>query len=202
MKTIIRTTLILAVLIFGINTANAQIGPLSLGIKAGVNLSNVTDGDAKVGFNGGVTVDFALPADLYLMSGLEYSLKGAKIDEIDTKLNLSYLQLPVHLGYKLDIISGAKIVFHAGPYVGYAVDGKWKSGGVSVDAFGDEIAQVAGGIAKLKRFDFGVGLGAGVEFGKIGVGLGYDFGLADIYDGNLDGSIKNKNAYLTVGYKF
>ncbi|MDR2954228.1 MAG: PorT family protein [Prevotella sp.] len=54
---------------------------------------------------------------------------------------------------------------------------------------------------KLKRFDFGVGLGAGAEFGKIGVGLGYDFGLANISD-ESGFSIKTQNAYLTLGYKF
>lgn len=209
MKATIKASLLAVALLVGISI-NAQVGPISFGVKAGMNLSNMHEsdgggnGDAKVGFNAGVTLDYAFASDVYLMTGLEYSLKGTKQDNL--KLNLSYLQLPVHVGYKLTVAPGTKIVFHVGPYIGYAVDGKWKIGGISVDAFGDEMK--AQGASLLKRFDFGVGLGAGVEFGKIGIGLGYDFGLANTaksfeYEGEkYDSKLRNMNAYLTLGYKF
>ncbi len=214
MKTILKTSLIAIALLLGIS-ANAQEKPLTFGVKAGMNLSNFSgdgDSDSKIGFNAGVTVDYALSSDLYLLSGLELTTKGAKAEYSESESGVSvkykatatpmYLQLPVHLGYKLTVTEGTKIVFHAGPYIAYGIGGKTKTkasaNALSIDInhedkedfFGDEGA---------KRFDFGVGLGAGVEFGKIGVGLGYDFGLTKLYD---EGNNKNMNAYLTVGYKF
>jgi len=214
MKTIIKTTLIAVAILIGI-TANAQDKPLTFGVKAGIDLHNIggdADGtDAKIGFTGGVTLDFAFTPDLYLMTGLDFSMKGAKIGEgfdedagkVDVKLNLSYLQLPVHIGYKLAVGETTKINFHAGPYIAYGISGKWKGSAsgisASIDAFGDE--STAAELPKLKKFDFGLGLGVGVEFGKIGAGIGYDFGLTNIHDGNV-GKIRNMNGYLTVGYKF
>ncbi|MDR0823739.1 MAG: PorT family protein [Prevotella sp.] len=201
MKTIIKTSLIAIALLMGVN-ASAQT-PITFGIKAGVNLSNLTgDSDgtkAKIGFNAGVTVDFGIAQDVYLLTGLEYSLKGAKLsDEGETmKLGLSYIQLPIHVGYKLAVAEGTNIVFHAGPYLGYLAGGNWSYDGASIGIFSD----AGEAISKFKRFDFGVGLGVGAEFGKIGVGLGWDFGLAKIMD-EANVSVKNSNAYLTVGYKF
>ncbi len=59
------------------------------------------------------------------------------------------------------------------------------------DVFGDD---------GYKRFDFGLGLRAGLEFNqKVPVSIGYDFGLLDINDGV---SAKNRNLTLSVGYKF
>ena len=222
MKTIIRTVLIAVALLIGVS-AGAQDKPLAFGVKAGMNLSNFSgdlDMDAKVGFNAGVTVDYGFTPDLFFMTGLEFTTKGAKAsDDFDMKLNLSYIQLPIHVGYKLNVAENTRINLHAGPYLAYAVEGKWKAkeGSVegSVSAFGDEMDAVG---LKMKRFDLGIGLGVGVEFGQFNVGLGYDLGILDISDfgkelqiGNdnisiiVDGSdykVRNMNAYLTVGYKF
>lgn len=203
MRALVKTTIVAIALFVGV-TVNAQNLPVQFGVKGGVNLSNITDGDnggdAKVGFNVGITLDYAIASDLYLLTGLEYSMKGMKDSGI--KLNLSYLQLPVHVGYKMSMTENTKIVLHAGPYLGYAVDGKWKVGSVSVDAFSDEFNDATEGAVKLGRFDFGLGLGVGLEVDKISIGLGYDFGLTNIYDGSFDGKLRNMNAYLSVGYKF
>lgn len=199
MKTIIKSGLIAVALLVGISV-NAQDKPLTFGVKAGINLANVggdlDDTDAKIGFNAGVTMDYAFTPDIYLLTGLELTTKGFKVDGGDVgemKANLMYLQLPIHVGYKLAVTDATKIVFHAGPYVAYGIGGKTtltllgeKGKGDSFDVF--------------KEFDFGLGLGVGAEFGKFNVGLGYDFGLANINDG--DGKVRNMNAYLTVGYKF
>lgn len=191
MKTTLKTCLVAVALLIGINTY-AQDKPVTFGVKAGVNLSNVSgdvDGSkAKVGFNAGVTLDYGFTSDVYLLTGLELTTKGFKIKDEDGSANLMYLQLPVHVGYKLSIVEDTKIVFHAGPYVAYGIGGK--TGGV--DSFGKD---------RFDAFDFGLGLGVGAEFGKIGVGLGYDFGLVNIIDAG-GANIKNMNAYLTLGYKF
>lgn len=210
MKTILKTSLIAIALLLSINV-NAQEKPLTFGVKAGANLSNFSgddDSDAKFGFNAGVTVDYALTSNVYLLSGLEFTTKGAKYkyqilsNEVKVTANPMYLQLPVHIGYKLAIAENTNIVFHGGPYFAYGLGGKIKAKD-NIKGSGIEISDKGGtnffGSDRGKRFDFGLGFGAGVEFGKIGVGLGYDFGLTKIYN-NVNN--KNMNAYLTVGYKF
>ena len=217
MKMIVRTTLIVAAILLTIGV-NAQDKPLTFGVKAGMNISNFSgdfqDTKAKIGFNAGVTLDFALTNDLYLLTGLEFTSKGAKVNEdTNLKMNLSYLQLPVHAGYRLTVANGTRIVFHAGPYIAYAADGKWKVKGVEdgVGVFGDE-AEAAG--LKMKRFDFGLGFGVVAEFGKFNAGVNCDFGLVNIADfgmidledlGKLDASsvsVKNMNVGISLGYKF
>jgi len=239
MRTILKTSLV-AIALLIVTIANAQDKPITFGVKVGANLSNlsgdVEDTKAKFGFNAGVTLDYALTPNLYLMTGLEFTTKGARYDyeesiteegetfnlSMKSKINAMYLQLPIHIGYKMDVNESTKITFHAGPYIAYGVGGKFKiddevkvrNGATTItinmkelkkeygisdaelpmetDTFGDEA---------FKRFDFGVGLGVGAEFGKIGVGLGYDFGLLNMARSN-EGKVRNMNAYLTVGYKF
>lgn len=203
MKTM-KTILFAVALLIGVN-AYAQDGRAEFGVKAGLNMSTFNgdyeDTKAKIGFNVGVTLDYALTdaRDWYLLTGLEYTTKGTKFKKIagiEQSINAAYLQLPIHAGYKFDVTETTRLSFHAGPYLAYGVNGKYKikSNGVEVntDTFDDN---------NLKRFDFGVGLGVGAEFGKIGLGLGYDFGLLNVSD-NKNITVRNANAYLTVGYKF
>ncbi len=214
MKSIFKTSLIAVVLLIGI-TASAQEKPLTFGVKAGVNLSNMggdaSGTDAKIGFQGGVTLDYAITPELYIISGLNVSTKGFKMKDVemdfsdwgkgdysgDVTFNPIYLELPIHLGYKLRVADNTKLVFQAGPYLAYGVGGKAT---IKKNIGGEEKGNVfsTGG---LKEFDFGFGGAVGAEFGKIGVNLGYDFGFVNVADTD-EGKFKNMNAYLTVGYKF
>lgn len=186
--------------------ASAQL-PLSFGINAGMNLSNVggdiDDTDAKVGFQVGVTADLALPMNFFLQSGLSFTTKGYKIDEsvagykAETSVNAMYLQLPIRAGYKLVSLPGFDLNVNAGPYFAYGLGGKTKyelnHKDYKHDTFDD---------GRLKRFDFGLGFGVGATvMTKFTVNLGYELGLTNISDAKGD-DIKNRNAFLTVGYKF
>jgi len=177
--------------------------PVSFGVKAGMNLSELQklDDDIKVGFNIGVTAELALPSNFYLMSGLEFTTKGAKgknitaPSEMKSKatFNAMYLQLPIHAGYKLGIAPGTKLVFRVGPYLAYGVGGKVKwdnKAQEKVDFFDDG----------TNKFDFGIGGSVGVEFiNKINVSLAADQGLTKVIK---DTKIKNRAAYISVGYRF
>lgn len=185
---------------------------ISFNVKGGLNLSNfsgdIPDTKMKPGFHIGVGADFEFAPNISILSGLFFSNKGAKIDgEIDlgdydilaaeVTVNANYLQLPVHVAYKIDVMPGTKVVLHGGPYIAYGIGGKTKAeiAGLSekVDTFGSDGLD-------LKPFDVGLGLGVGAEFGKILVDLGWDMGLSNI--SNNVGEIKTQNAYLSLGYKF
>ncbi|MDH6354813.1 hypothetical protein M2132_001144 [Dysgonomonas sp. PH5-45] len=189
--------------------ASAQL-PLSFGINAGMNLSNVggdiDDTDAKVGFQVGVTADLALPMNFFLQSGLSFTTKGYKgngfvlkdgvASDADITSNAMYLQLPIRAGYKLVSLPGLNLNVNAGPYFAHGIGGKTKYESRIGDVKNDTFSKY-----ELKRFDVGLGFGVGAEITKFTVNLGYEFGLiniskVDVYD------IKNRNAFLTVGYKF
>ena len=119
----------------------------------------------------------------------------SSIARVKSTWNQMYLQLPVYVGYKLEIAQNTKLVFNFGPYFAYGVGGKIKAKSRgekdSEDLFGDEL---------LKRFDFGLGAGAGIEFGSYFAGLKYELGLTDISRGYNE--CKNRNASFSVGYRF
>lgn len=190
--------------------ANVFAQGVRIGVKAGGNLSSVNYSEkveglkSKPGFQLGVTADYQLAGNLLLLSGLEIVQKGWKLEvnseysRVKTTASPLYLQLPVHIGYKIDL-GAVQLVPQAGPYIAYGLGGKAsyddEDQSDKSDYFGKE--------NNVKRLDFGIGAGIGVEFGKIGVNLGYDLGLANIID-KKEGteSIKNASLFLNLGYKF
>jgi len=208
MKKLLAFNLILLISMWIFNIS-AQNLPLTWSVKAGINLSNSSidvesglDKKAKVGFQLGVGVDYVLVDAFCLQSGLYFTTKGSKIEEkIDgikgtVTFNQLYLQLPIMGAYKMTVAPDVRLVFSFGPHLAYGIGGKTKIkvagiGEEKDDTFGDE---------GLKRFDFGLGAGVGAEFDRILVGLNYELGLVDISRGSAD--YKNRNASLTVGYRF
>ena len=199
----LKAGLFTVILFVGINLSAEN--PISFGIKGGANLSNLSgewikDSKTKLGFNLGLTVDVPISSlPLYIATGVEYTTKGCVGKEVlGTKpsVNLGYIQVPVHIGYKISLTDLTSIKLHAGPYAAYGVNGKAKSSlagvEISVDAFDDEM---------FKKMDFGAGIGASIGFGSLEVGLGWDFGFTNIVDVDRD-AVKPQNAYLTLGYKF
>ncbi len=207
MKHLIKLSFIVIALLLATN-ANAQL-PVSMGIKGGVNISNSSSKltKSKAGYNAGLTLDVNLPSNVAIMTGLEITNKGAKIKDADLKVDATYLQLPIHIGYKMNVAPGVTAHFDIGPYFAQGVWGKTKgsqdlihpmSGEVletlkiNQDTFGDDV---------LKRFDWGLGVGVGVTFmGKVQILAGYDHGIASTKV--MDEKFRNRNAFLSLGWKF
>ncbi len=180
------------------------------GVKGGINISNIggdiNNTEAKSGFSIGVTMDYGLTSDIYLLTGLDLTSKGFNIKEGNSqyeanliskcKANLIYIQLPVHAGYKLTISDDIEITFHIGPYMAYGIGGKYINNMEGLITEGS-----AFDVLRYHRFDFGLGIGVNADFKNIGVGLGYDWGLSNIPKIKEEGKIRNKNIYITLGYK-
>lgn len=180
-------------------TVNAQEKFLTLGVKAGANLTSM-NGDIKktdyvFKYQAGITADLAFTDNWYLITGIELQTKGTKSKphgSPEVKYNPMYLQIPVHAAYKLEVADNTKLVFEAGPYVAYGISGKAKSEGHKVNVFGDD---------RFKRFDMGAGAAFGVEISKFIVKSGYDFGITNVV--KTDGmKSRNHGGYVTVGYHF
>ncbi len=193
----------------------------SLNIKGGLNLSNfygenLSDKNMKPGFHIGVGTDLEFVHNVSLQTGLYFSAKGAKYnyyskltDDVEFDVSANYLQLPIHLAYKIDVKPGTKLVLRGGTFLAYGIGGNRKISNYRPDLefiFGKQDLNSFDKNHGLKRFDTGVGLGIGVEFSYLTVDLGWDMGLVDLAKENkaivIKQTVKTQSAYLSVGYKF
>ena len=193
-------------------SVNAQDN-LKWGVMAGMNVSKYTftGFDNRVGFHAGVKAELGLSQEAsgaYMDFAALLTLKGAKIDggSIATvKFNPYYLEIPVHVGYKYAVNEDFALFGSVGPYLAVGLFGKAK---LKVDGDIADIAELGGnsmsedifGDDGLKRFDFGLGLKAGVEFSKkYQVAISYDFGLIEVIK---EVGMKNRNLMISLGYMF
>jgi hypothetical protein len=184
----------------------------------------------KHSFTGGLTFDYFLNRDLYLSSAIEFANKGAKFDllnkdeEQGTSVNFKkstvaacYLQVPVHLGYKFDLSEKTRLMVQAGPYIAYGINGQTEHGdevvlktpgGTTTMDLNEYWRMIDGwkrgeetfSDTRFRRFDWGIGIGIGVEYEQVNIAFRYDFGLYDI--SREAEKVKNRSAYVTLGYKF
>ena len=177
--------LLIAVMLLTFIGADAQV---RFGIKGGVNFNSMSDikiGDLKnsfdnrSGFNAGILVQAKSPViGLAIQPELLYTSKGAMwaptssdaVNEVlDAKktIRMDYLELPVNIQWGLDLLV-LRPYIQVSPYVSYAISKK------------GDIADVEWN--NLNRFDYGVGLGAGVEIWKFQISGKYSWSLGTLSD--------------------
>jgi len=188
---------------------SASFAQMRIGVTAGLNASNINvkaggisvSADYKAGFQAGLVADFGITESFSIMPELLFTQRGSKITDkeegfsINSSTTLNYLQLPVNAAYKFDTGMGSKVFIFAGPYIGYALSGKSKTGDESVDVkFGSKDEE-------MKPLDFGLNVGAGFEYDKLFFKLQFNPGFYNL--NNSDNySTKNTNIAVTVGYYF
>lgn len=198
----------------------------TFGVKAGLNLSNMLmkddedtySDDYKMlpGFHVGLTADFSINDMFSFEPGLLLSTKGFKAEEsasdmgvtytVKMKYNLYYLDIPLNAKAKFDV-GGAKIYATFGPYIGVGLSGKsdmeYSYGGQTESEKTDIKWGTSAEDDDLKRPDFGIGFGAGAEFGAFMAGVSYQLGLANVSSYTDGGAtMKNKVLGISVGYRF
>lgn len=191
---------------------------VSFGILGGVNFQNLNgkdnDGDKlenkiKPGFHAGFNVQIPIVPDFYFQPGLLFTTKGCKDteDSPDIKVNISYLELPLNLVYK-PLVGKGHFMLGFGPYLGYGISGKVKSGDDSEDIkFSNKVDSPQTALT-LRPFDAGANIFAGYE---LPVGLFFQLntqlGLLNIqpeYEGMEDNelTLKNTGFSLSAGFRF
>ena len=177
---------------------NAQF---KLGVKGGLSLEDfdITGNYAvllkKESFTSwdlGIVAQIPLVGSFHLQPEILYS--SQKINLINVAISdipvmpsppagtteMSYFQVPVNLLCKVDLVA-VKVFASGGAYFGYAFSR-------------NELAEKS-----LKKTDWGVSLGAGVEFFKFQVGMRYNWALKNISDIN---DIKWKNNKFNISVAF
>ncbi len=207
-------------------TMTTKLIAQDFGIKAGLNLSNVLvkddnhsyseDFKMNPGFHVGLTAEFPF-TDIFSFEGaLLVSTKGFKVSEEDSffgqtikyeaKQNLFYIDVPLTGKATFDF-DGIKVYGAFGPYIGLGLVGKSKAKVTIADETETEEEDIKWGSDKyesdVKRLDFGLTIGAGVEINAIQVGLTYNLGLANISPYSDGGyKINHRVIGISLGYKF
>jgi hypothetical protein len=206
---------VLTVLTAVILTAGYAQAQLTFGARAGLNLTNIYGDGAKMGdlsskmkpgLQLGVVAEYALGDAFAIQPGILFSQQGFTFKEDDAydKTTLNYIQIPINAQYKIDL-GFAGLLLQAGPYAGIGLGGKnkWDYDGDKGDAkikFGDAPKDKETEDSYLSnRMDFGLGLGAGLQFGNIQAGLGYKFGFTELSEKS---KTKNNGLALTVTHLF
>lgn len=172
-----------------------------IGVKGALNIANIKaddeTGDHLFAPQAGLVVYSNLENALFLQSGLLYTVKGAQEEEAGEKIQLmySFLELPVNVGFQIPVGESIKVGPYVGGFVGYALTGKLKGGGITIDLFDNDLI---GG--DPKRLDYGANAGLGVHVNnRFIISAQYSHGLANLSD---DGAVKTTTQTISAGLTF
>ena len=184
-------------------TAAAQ--GISYGVKGGINFATVSfdpsadiNSGYRIGIAAGGFVALPLGSRLTIQPEGLFSQKGEKadLDGVTATLELDYIEVPVLVKYA--ITQGASRSFHVfgGPSMAFKIRSRATAsfGGTTVETGEDEI---------IKDTDFGVVVGAGMDFGKWSVDGRYTMGFADINNDDADETkIRTRTISVLAGIRF
>ncbi len=192
--------------------------------QGGLNLANITstgsggteDNAMLTTFNAGLMGRFGLSKIVDLESGILLSGKGSKAetyfnggsDYIKAKFNPLYVEVPLNLVVNIPAQGKTGLFVYGGPYAAIGVGGKSKldskfgpltSTSEREIEFSDDdpftSAQEDAAYDKLKRFDFGLNFGAGIDLDKIILKANYGLGLTKIGSTESNNTADDKNKY-------
>ena len=202
----------------------------------GMNISNFRHPDAafdgltdpKAGFNLGVRGEYMLPScyGVFVNLGVNYTMKGAKMDvaaslpddySCTVKFRPCYIEIPLHVGYRFNVLDNLGVFADFGPYFAIGVNGKEKFefDGDAVEDYSTKFFRNSDmNLGEIQRYDFGLGFRVGAEYANHhSLNFSFDWGLTDMYrdsyrreffkeNGFELGKLKNFNAGITYGYRF
>lgn len=132
-------------------------------------------------FHVGVAWNQPLIGGLAIQPALEYKVKGATIDNIesisDLNLKTGFIEVPVQIQYGWEVINILRPYVFAEPFIGYAVANNGEVGNEVVNNKWDYVKQ---------RFEYGLGIGAGIGLFKHGqLSLRYYWNFGSLYGADI-----------------
>lgn len=227
-----KKTISLVVLAMLLAVSTNSFAQLTFGVKAGFNLANINpetelpsgfERSSRLSINFGGIVNYGISENLFIESGLFLSGKGYKLKWTDqqgqgtvtTTMTFSplYLEIPITAMYSLDL-KPMKLQFFAGPYLGFGIGGKiytdYEGAGTLPSGyklpdnksesinFGSDDAN-----DDMKMMDFGINVGAGINYNNILFRLQYGLGLANLStSSDSNKGFKNNVIGISFGYMF
>ena len=175
-----KTLLVIAAMFALVISANAQA---KFGVQGAMNLAKMANGgsgESILSWQAGVVFDYDFQSNLYLSTGALYTVDGQEV--LSKKQTFSYIQVPLYIGYKINIIDEDVALFaQAGPYAGYCI--------------GSKVGDIKNNIDGMNKLDYGASFGLGTYIANsLKVGFYYDLGLGKLYDG-----LETQNRALRIG---
>lgn len=154
--------------------------------------SELPNAENTFGYGGGFILEYNFTPNVYLGSGLEFGLRGTKIQTLDVagqsvladgSLKSYNLIIPANVGGRVNLSDKVAIFGQIGPYASFA--------------FKKAELQILGyGTIESENFDWGFNGKIGVEFCQIQLFGGYELGMKEIWPGGA----KNRSIVFGVGY--
>jgi hypothetical protein len=197
-----RGAVLAALLMLAATPAQAQW--LNIGVKGGVNVATqqISGGGSgpgpqpRVGVVAGVFDTLPAFSWLDVQAEAVYAAKGSKVtvEGVTTTEEIDYLEVPV-LGRVKKAAGRWKLYAEAGPSTGFRLRARTRT------SFSGSTEEIDIG-NQVESIDFGVGMGAGVERGRLVIDVRYTLGLSDIDKDKTDATkTKNRTIAVTVGYR-
>lgn len=231
-----KTVIVLAMAILFQGIAFAQ---LKLGVKAGANISNlsgytsqdlINDIKGATSYQFGVLAKVKLGDFVCLQPEVLLSMKGAELtnDQSNAALNLlsdamdrdipnslhlktTYLEVPLNIQAGVGLGSLARVYGQVSPYLSYLISDDVDGAEDFYAAYKNFMSERGDGAQPLNSFDYGIGIGAGVELLFLQLSVKYDFSLNEfkevagtvLKDVNpLFSSLKNRNLSISLAILF
>ena len=132
----------------------------------------------------GVTYQLKLPLGLSIQPSLMYHVKGAKLGDVipgaevtnTSDLTIGYLELPVSLQWGPDLLLFRPFL-DVTPYIGYGLNNR-------MDAYIENLRPsdpVKNDWSELNRWEYGLGVGVGIEIWKFQVIGRYNWNFGSLY---------------------
>ncbi len=214
---------VFAILIFFFVANEGFAGELGFGVNAGLNVANQginnspgNNFSSLIGFTGGLFTDIKLFDFLSLQSEADFTMKGIQdavpsYPDYDTMGNLlgfprsdfsfkyEYLEVPLLLKGNFNLTPQLQINLLSGPSVAFLLN---ETTTLSQPSFDNSLASSASvdDTKDHSGIDWGVILGAGIEYQKLLFEIRYDLGLDSVNKPTL-GIVKNSVLSFVVGYR-
>lgn len=148
------------------------------GVTAGLNFNtskfSEIDVKAKTGWSAGATCLVDLPLGFSIQPSLLYHQKGANITN-EIAQNMGFIELPVSVQWGPDLLVFRPFL-DVTPYIGYALSNE-----VTTSLADFKFSSWQG----KERFEYGLGIGAGINVWKLQVIARYNWNFGSLY--NVEG---------------
>ena len=187
------------------------------------DLSSTQKKKSVGGFTVGITGEYEIFDNTWLQSGLSFETKGAKykvgretvqagvLRDRTESYRPMYVRIPITVAYKFNLTDRIRFFVAGGGFLAQGIGGEYnytykyiQDGGGSRWEDENESKSVFS-TGALKRFDCGLNLGGGFEFGKLVLRVGYDWSLIDIVKDKTKlkaDEFKNRSLAIVAGLKF
>ena len=181
MKKIILTIVVMICLISQIDAK------IRFGIKGGINsdspkVENASASFAQsTGWHAGAMVQIMLPTGLGVQPELLYTAKN--MDIAGKKNGIGYFEIPVNLRYEINLVL-VRPYFTFGPHFSRPLN----------------VSKLLEPMVNKDEWDWGLGIGGGIEIWKLHTGLRYSWGMKDMGVSNFE--MKNRTFMVSLGLLF